>query len=261
MARVWLAVQVRFAFSLRGPETAWWRREIQIQPEGSLKETLAGLAKTHISVRPSPDIEDQLILLHADPAVLLIPNLWRREACEQLIAVARGSGAMRQSHATGVSDAEAQALRTSGSVVITPDITRRFGAERLVRKLFRDLAVLGVGGPQSGYGEFPQVVRYERGQHFAEHQDAFNWEQVQQDGYQRQATFLLYLNDVEKGGATRFPELGIDVQPRCGQGLLFFPAFKDGRQDVRTAHSAEAAVDEKWIVQVWKGKLVPSPRR
>ena len=253
MARVWLAVQVPlcFAFSLRG----------QIQPEGSLKETLAGLAKTHSSVRPSPDIEDQLILLHADPAVLLIPNFWSREACEQLIAVVRGSGAMsmRQSH---VSAAEALALRTSRSVVMKPEMARRIGAAPLVRKLFRDLAALGVGGPQSGYGEYPQVVRYERGQHLDEHQDAFNWEEVQeQDGYQRQATFLLYLNDVEKGGATRFPELGIDVQPRCGQGLLFFPAFKDGRQDARTAHSAEAAVDEKWIAQVWKGKLVPSPRR
>ncbi|CAE7350872.1 P4H11, partial [Symbiodinium sp. CCMP2456] len=177
-------------------------------------------------------LEDQLQIVHADPAVILIPNLWSPEACERLIFTAKCSGAMRQSSCSGygVAPGEAKAARTSGSVVLKPETARRYGAEALVRKLFRDLTgVLGVGGTDTRVftAEYPQVVRYERGQRFDLHQDAFAWEQAREDGYQRHATLLVYLNTVGLGGSTRFPELAVDVQPQRGQGLLFFPAFAD----------------------------------
>eukprot|EP00439_Symbiodinium_sp_Y106_P003403 s2133_g1.t1 len=213
-------------------------------------------------MNPSPDIKDQLQIVHADPAVILIPNLWSPEACERLIFTAKCSGAMRQSSCSGygVAPGEAKAARTSGSVVLKPETARRYGAEALVRKLFRDLTgVLGVGGTgaRAYTAEYPQVVRYERGQRFDLHQDAFAWEQAHEDGYQRHATLLVYLNTVGLGGSTRFPDLAVDVQPRCGQGLLFFPAFADGKPDERTVHAAEPAVDEKWIAQVWMGAPLP----
>ncbi|CAL1145695.1 unnamed protein product [Cladocopium goreaui] len=72
-----------------------------------------------------------------------------------------------------------------------------------------------------------QVVRYERGQRFDLHEDAFAWEQVKQDNYQRHATLLVYLNDVEHGGVTRFPDLDLEIKPRCGQGLVG-PSVLDG---------------------------------
>jgi len=36
--------------------------------------------------------------------------------------------------------------------------------------------------------------------------------------------FLWYLNDVAEGGQTRFTDLSIDVQARCGR-LLVFPPY------------------------------------
>ena len=36
--------------------------------------------------------------------------------------------------------------------------------------------------------------------------------------------FLWYLNDVERGGATRFPGLGVEVAARAGR-LLIFPPY------------------------------------
>ncbi|MBL8297066.1 MAG: 2OG-Fe(II) oxygenase [Rhodanobacteraceae bacterium] len=40
----------------------------------------------------------------------------------------------------------------------------------------------------------------------------------------RYLVFLWYLNDVTDGGETRFPDLGISVQPRAGR-LLMFPPY------------------------------------
>ena len=40
----------------------------------------------------------------------------------------------------------------------------------------------------------------------------------------RYLVFLWYLNDVERGGATRFPDLGLEVAARAGR-LLVFPPY------------------------------------
>jgi len=40
----------------------------------------------------------------------------------------------------------------------------------------------------------------------------------------RYLVFLWYLNDVERGGATRFPDLGLEVTARAGR-LLVFPPY------------------------------------
>ena len=75
-------------------------------------------------------------------------------------------------------------------------------------------------------------------------------------GGQTLATLILYLNDVEKGGRTRFGKLsssartgGVDnnrsedrddphllVSPKRGDALLFFPADKYGKFDERLEH-------------------------
>ena len=64
-------------------------------------------------------------------------------------------------------------------------------------------------------------------------QDAFPPSFVQQNRFQRQATLLLYLNDVEEGGCTHFDQLNLSIHPKCGKALLFFPAFSNGTPDPR----------------------------
>lgn len=64
-------------------------------------------------------------------------------------------------------------------------------------------------------------------------QDAFPPSFVKQNRFQRQATLLVYLNDVPTGGTTHFDRLDVSIQPECGKALLFFPAFADGTPDPR----------------------------
>jgi len=43
-----------------------------------------------------------------------------------------------------------------------------------------------------------------------------------------------------------------EVSPKKGQGLLFFPATATGEFDERVEHEGCEAMDEKWIVRIWR---------
>ena len=81
-----------------------------------------------------------------------------------------------------------------------------------------------------------------------------------QGGGMRIATVLIYLNDVQEGGRTRFGLLDVDVTPRRGRALIFFPGFLDGRLDRQLYHEALPALHTKWVSQIWVRQL-PDPCR
>lgn len=62
---------------------------------------------------------------------------------------------------------------------------------------------------------------------------------------------LVYLNDCFSGGQTQFPALNLEVSPRRGTALVFYPASVDGYLDKRALHAALPAVDVKFVSQVW----------
>lgn len=132
--------------------------------------------------------------------------------------------------------------------------------------------------------EAPTVIRYEPGQVLAPHFDANRSAETEDAnrGGQTLATLIVYLNDVEEGGLTRFGRLRstgsggrigetgtveegeedgfVTVRPKRGDALLFFPADRDGVFDERVEHEGCAAVDEKWIARIWRHiDRVPPP--
>jgi prolyl 4-hydroxylase len=103
-----------------------------------------------------------------------------------------------------------------------------------------------------------QVVYYGRDQEYKAHFDG--WEQGTErgdrclaHGGQRLWTALLYLNDVERGGCTRFPKLELDVQPVKGSLLLFHNCERGSSK--RHDHSLHAGMPvtagEKWAANLW----------
>jgi len=69
---------------------------------------------------------------------------------------------------------------------------------------------------------------------------------------QRAATMVIYLNDVEEGGETVFPEAGFAASPRRGGALWFEYCNAAGQLDPRSLHAGAAPLSgEKWIVTKW----------
>lgn len=102
--------------------------------------------------------------------------------------------------------------------------------------------------------EAPTVLHYDPGQQIKPHFDFIDTaapdhaEQIRQQG-QRMITFLLYLNDDYEGGETTFPELGIVVRGRRGEGLYFVNSRTDRSADRQMLHTGSPPTrGEKWIV-------------
>lgn len=104
-------------------------------------------------------------------------------------------------------------------------------------------------------GEGIQILRYEKGQEYRPHFDYFpeNLEGSAvhlKNGGQRIATFLMYLNTPESGGATIFPDAGIEVNAREGNALLF--RYNTPTEDTKTLHGgAPVESGVKWVATKW----------
>uniref|UniRef100_T1H3X7 Prolyl 4-hydroxylase alpha subunit domain-containing protein n=1 Tax=Megaselia scalaris TaxID=36166 RepID=T1H3X7_MEGSC len=67
---------------------------------------------------------------------------------------------------------------------------------------------------------------------------------------------LVYLNDIEHGGATVFPELDIGVNPRKGSAVFWYNLKENGDGDTRTIHAAcPVLYGSKWVFNKWIREL------
>ena len=102
-----------------------------------------------------------------------------------------------------------------------------------------------------------QGQRYDPGQYFKEHTDWFapgtsEYAKHTDNGGQRTWTVMVYLNAVERGGATLFRRLGRSFTPVPGLALAWNNLQADGTPNPFTLHEA-LPVEEghKWVITKW----------
>jgi len=120
-----------------------------------------------------------------------------------------------------------------------------------------DEGIAGLLGLEPLYGETMQGQRYAPGQQFRAHHDYFfqtesYWERVTQDGGQRTWTAMIYLNTVEEGGATWFPQAGIRIAPKRGLLLAWNNMSADGSPNQLTLHEGMPVISGvKYVITKW----------
>jgi len=197
----------------------------------------------------TPDREIEMLFALEAPRVVLFGNLLSHEECDALIELSRG-----KLQRSSVVNAE------TGQYDIHPHRTSSGthfarGENELVSRIEHRIAEL-VQCPVER-GEPIQVLHYLPGGEYRPHHDYFDPtnkgnEQVLAHGGQRIATLVMYLNDVDAGGSTVFPEIGLDVLPRKGHGIYFAYCAEDGRLDSRSLHGGSpVSAGEKWIATKW----------
>ncbi|KAK8568221.1 hypothetical protein V6N12_006777 [Hibiscus sabdariffa] len=195
------------------------------------------------------------------PRAYYFPNFATMEQCERVIEMAKvhlkPSGlALRK----GETEESTKGTRTSSGTFLSASDDETGTLDLIEKKIAKVTSI-----PQNN-GEAFNVLRYEIGQKYDSHYDAFNPSEYGPQSSQRVASFLLYLSDVEEGGETMFPFendrrvkgydyrqcVGLKIKPRRGDGLLFYSLLLNGTIDPTSLHgSCPVIKGEKWVATKW----------
>ena len=120
-----------------------------------------------------------------------------------------------------------------------------------------DARLAEISGIDRAHGERLQGQRYETGQEFKAHTDFFepsapDYDEHCAESGQRTWTFMIYLNDVEAGGVTRFKRIGKNVKPERGKLLAWNNRLPDGGLNADTLHHAmKVRKGRKYVITRW----------
>jgi prolyl 4-hydroxylase len=127
------------------------------------------------------------------------------------------------------------------------------GENEIVARLEQRIATL-VKWPLE-FGEGLQILRYAPGAQYRPHYDYFDpcepgTPTILKRGGQRLATLVMYLQEPEQGGATTFPDIGLEVAPVRGTGVFF--CYDRADPATHSLHGgAPVLAGEKWVATKW----------
>ncbi len=128
---------------------------------------------------------------------------------------------------------------------------------RLADVVALEAALAGLLGLDPAYGEPLQGQRYAVGQEFKAHTDYFepngaDYLRFCSVAGQRTWTAMIYLNEPDAGGATRFKTINKTVQPETGKLLCWNNLRPDGRPNVNTLHHGmKVRAGVKYVITKW----------
>lgn len=186
------------------------------------------------------------ITLHGQPLVRSFAKFITDQACDSLIARARGRLRRALIYDPSRGGDVPDQMRTNSVVgfdLMDADVVQIVIQHRIAAAT--GLHVHNLEGPT--------VLHYAVGQEITDHFDFLNPEmpnyedEVSRRG-ERVITFLIYLNDDYGGGETDFPALGVRHKGRRRDALFFVNALPDGKPDRRMVHAGRPPISgEKWV--------------
>ena len=208
---------------------------------------------------PEPDLTGAPTVLHAagrevrvlltlrQPRVVVFGGFLGDDECTQLMALAAPRLARSETVDNATGGSEVNVARTSDGMFLER------GEHPLVQAIEARIADL-LNWPVA-HGEGIQVLRYRPGAEYRPHHDYFDpahpgTAQVLKRGGQRVGTLVMYLNPPPGGGATTFPDVGLEVAPIRGNAVFF--SYDRPHASTRTLHGgARVTAGEKWVATKW----------
>ncbi|KAM7295154.1 prolyl 4-hydroxylase subunit alpha-2 [Ixodes scapularis] len=118
-------------------------------------------------------------------------------------------------------------------------------------------SLLGLGTLYSkDEAEKYQLANYGIGGHYVPHHDYLAETLTSRHRLfgDRVATLMIYMSDVEEGGATVFPSLGVRVSPKKGDAVFWWNIKSNWEGDLLTWHAGcPVLYGSKWIANKWFG--------
>ncbi len=190
-------------------------------------------ARAGLQKLPSPKVE-----------LFQLRDFLTQEHCQQLVGLI-DAGRRPSTIADDNGDAY---FRTSETCDLDPSEPAVQQLETLLQEL---------NGIDPAHGEPVQGQRYDVGQEFKAHTDYFSPDGVDFEKFcsiagQRSWTFMVYLNDVEAGGATRFKAIKKTFQPEVGKLVCWNNRRPDGSVNPSTLHHGmKVRKGAKYVITKW----------
>ena len=248
---------------LQAMRASGWEEDVAIE---ALESTLTGrLKELGLPVPPTPvavpepaltgqpnalwavDREVRIVMTMSHPRVIVFGGLLSAEECDALVDLSRPRLARSETVDNATGGSEVNEARTSRGMFFER------GEVPLIARIEARIAAL-VNWPVD-HGEGLQILHYGPGAEYRPHHDYFDPAQpgtptILQRGGQRVGTLVMYLNTPERGGATVFPDVGLDVAPVKGNAVFF--SYDRPHAMTRTLHGGAPVLEgEKWVATKW----------
>lgn len=193
------------------------------------------------------DRKAQVVFEMEVPRVVVVDNFMSSEECDLMIERARPQLTRSTVVEHGTANSVVDPVRTSQGMF--------FGRQQdeFIKTIENRVSEF-VNWPVEN-GEGFQVLKYGPEEEYKPHNDYFNpndpasASNLSRNG-QRVATVLIYLNDVEAGGGTSFPESKLEIKPRKGSAIFF--GYPSADSASKTLHGGSPVLrGEKWVCVKW----------
>jgi prolyl 4-hydroxylase len=177
-----------------------------------------------------------------DLEIFTIPNFLKDSECDYLCEKILATNSRSQVAGYGNEPSVVMESRTSStSNLYDEDLM----VKKINKRMSKELQI------PAENGETMQGQLYEVGQEFRHHNDYFTG-----DGYtnhclssgQRVYTFMIYLNDVEEGGETDFPQIGRSFKPTKGMAVVWKNSSGQGTENPASLHAGTPVIKGKKII-------------
>ena len=181
------------------------------------------------------------------PRVVLFGGLLSDAECDELVALSRPRMTSSKVIDMEGGGEKPHADRTSSGAALIR------GGTPLIRRIEQRIAAL-LNWPLEN-GEALQILRYEIGQEYKPHYDYVDPAEPGSApflarGGQRVASLVMYLNTPEDGGATNFPDIGLEVAAVKGNAVFF--SYDRPHPSTKTLHGGmPVRAGEKWVATKW----------
>ena len=130
-------------------------------------------------------------------------------------------------------------------------------ANEIVHEVSKRLSNIGSNANKK-CGAISGCLLQNAGAEYKPHYDSFDYDAEEgkknwEPGGQRMLTALAYLNDVEEGGGTGFPNLGVEIEAKKGDVLVFHNTPPDSNKiHPKSLHAGLPVIaGEKWAINLW----------
>jgi len=185
---------------------------------------------------------EQLQVHNKKPLIFTIDNILTKEECNLIIDRCKDKMERAQ---IGVGDnSKISKIRTGSSYFI------KYLDDPELFEIFKKISIL-LKKPGRNFDPFFQVIHYYPGEEYKVHIDPSMDRMKKEEIIHRKFTVLMYLNDVNGGGETEFPNLNIKIEPKQGRMVYFENYVKKEVCQDSCHRSLPVSSGEKWAFNLW----------